>query len=113
ADRVVAVVEVERVRGSAVHQSRIERVDAHVAAEHERGPGGGAAQEYLRRYARRVLAGAGEGNADEIQYSDLGPMNCRRRQFIVRKSVDPSGKFERERHRHLTLVKALDVSSER
>ena len=40
ADRVVAVVEIERVRGGAVHERGVERADARrVAAEHERGPG--------------------------------------------------------------------------
>ena len=98
ADRVVAVVEIERVRGGAVHQRGVERADTRRGAEHERGPGARVAQEDVPRDTRRVLARARQGHADVVEDADLRPMNCRWRQFIIGERIDTFREFECEGH---------------
>ena len=71
--RVAAVVEVERVRGRAVHVSGIEDADPPRRAEDQ-----ARTRRQVERAceeARRVLAAAGERDADGVEYPDLRPLD--------------------------------------
>ena len=73
AERVVAVVEVERVRGGAVDQRGVEGADASRVAEDQRGAArrtGDAEHD-----AGRGFLCAGEGDADGVEDADLGPVH--------------------------------------
>ena len=72
AERVVAVVEVERVRRGAVDERRVERADAARGAEDQ-----ARTRREIERIAhepRRVLAAAGKRDADGIEDADLRPV---------------------------------------
>src|ERR1043166_375624 len=72
AERVVHVVEVERVRGNAVDERGVEHVGAFARAEHETRP---AVAGELARDPRAIFAAAGERHADCVEDADLGPMH--------------------------------------
>src|SRR5260221_8298552 len=78
--RVAAVVEVERVRGSAIDVSGIEHADATRRAEDQ-----ARTRRKVERAceeARRVLSAAGERDADGVQNADLRPLDRLGRQIV-------------------------------
>ena len=96
AQRVVAVVEVERMRRGAVDQRGVEHADFFVGAEHIRRPC--CRTQRTRADARRRIGGAGDGHADRIEDADLRPVFGIGRQVVVVRSVDEFGEFEGEGH---------------
>src|SRR5258706_16370617 len=78
--RVAAVVEVERVRGRAVHVSRIEDADTPRRAEDQ--ARAGRKVERACKQTRRFLATAGERDADGVQNADLRPLDRLGRQIV-------------------------------
>ena len=77
AERIVAVVEIERVRGGAVDERSIERAHALVVAEHTGEPGGRA--QRTCDDPRGGIAASGDRDADGVEDADLGPVHCLRR----------------------------------
>src|SRR5208282_5852536 len=86
AERVVAVVEIERVRRGAVDERGIEHAQALAAAERQRRPW--RRGEGLCNDLRRSVAAAGERHADGVEYADLGPVDGLGRQVFVARGAD-------------------------
>src|SRR5262245_16384779 len=89
AERVAAIVEIERVRGRAVDERGRERVDALTAAKDQgralpRGPAQGARDD-----RGRVLLGARERDPDRIEDAFLGGHDRLARQRLERHLSDP------------------------
>jgi hypothetical protein len=92
AQGVVAVVEVERVRGGAVDQRGVERARAVGGAEHEAacaGRGHSDPAENLRGW----LHAAGDRDAYGIEDADLGRMHCLWGQILEPQCGGSAGKF--------------------
>ena len=81
AKRVVAVVEIERMRRRAVDERGVKGADTPLHAE-QRGAAGCGRAERLQRKARGRLAAAGERHAEVVENADLCPMHCLRRQLV-------------------------------
>ena len=88
AQRVAAIVEIERMRRGAVDQRRIQRCHALVGAEHQtRTVRGG----HARHDPRARLACAGQRAADRVEDRDARPMHRILRQRVVADTGDPFG----------------------
>ena len=89
AQRVAAIVEVERVRRGAVDQRRIQRCHALIGAEHEARAPFDAVTRADDPRAR--LACAGQRAADRVEDRDARPMHRILRQRVVADTGDPFG----------------------
>src|SRR6476469_9234523 len=91
AQRVVAVIEVERVRGRAIDEGSVERADPLVGAEY-----GGRPTSRSKRAGddlRRRILTARQRHADGIEYADFRPVNRGRRQVGVLEGCNAIGEF--------------------
>jgi hypothetical protein len=96
AERVVAVVEIERVRRGAVDYGSVERAHAAVGAENV--ARACACAQRARGKLRRVFAAAGERHADGIEHADFGPVHGVLRQVFEFDGGDALREFDGDGH---------------
>src|SRR3954469_18753625 len=81
AERIIAIVKIQRMRGGAVDYGSIERIDSPLPAEHIARPC--AAAERAPRQTRSLFMTASERDADGVENADLCPANRGWRQRVV------------------------------
>jgi hypothetical protein len=98
AERVAAVVEVERMGGRAVHQRGIDHRQALRRAEHQRraNAAGHAERDFCARLGR-----AGERDPHGVEYAGLRPAHRGRGQGVKRDRADARRKLGCDRHGRL------------
>ena len=111
AERVAAVVEVERVGRRAVDERRIGDGEACRGAEHQRRAGRGGDPPHD---ARARLDRAGERHPDGVEDADLRPFHRGVGQPVVAQRADALGECGDDRHRRFpSEVRSIEVRSDR
>ena len=67
ADRIVAIVEIERMRRDAVDERGAEHIEMFAAPEDQRRPGRGGLAQRARHHRRRIVVHARQGDADGVE----------------------------------------------